>query len=574
MLATKEEIFARIVNYAQDSINSKITTCQKNKWACARFLNDLERQLAPDFPYYFDSDEVYRFYRWGLLFRHTKGVLKGKPIDLADPLLFECGNILGWKHQTTHLRRFRKAYISKARKNVKTQVMALISSYIAFLGEDEQHEVYIGGWDKEQSNLCYKEIITQLSACNLLKDKYTTSYGRITHLKSGSIIRALSREARNTGDGTNPSLGIIDEYHAHKTSEIYDVIYSGMAAREEPLMIIITTAGFNLNGPCYTEYKYVSKLLNPDMPEYQNEEYFVFICELDDGDDYTNLDVAIKANPIVATYPVGIQYLKSAILTAQQKPEDKRKVITKNFNIWVQLQQNGYMDMAKWRACERPISISDYTGQRCRIGVDLSLCDDLTAVGWEFEHSKDVYAVFAHGFMPQEKYEQRLQEAILPWDVWVEQDYLTIVPEPVVNYSYIETYIEKEITNNDLEAFELCYDPYSAKQFAFRMSDKGFNTVMVRQGYPTLSEPTKRFRESVLQQQMIHGPNGLLDFCTGNAVVKIDDKANIKLDKEKSDDKIDLLAALMNTHVRYCTGEEEIDTDKELQKYMAMMGWS
>mgnify|MGYP003419971046 CR=1 FL=1 len=152
-------------------------------------------------------------------------------------------NIFCWKLKKNGLRRYRKVYIQLARKNVKTQSMSLIASYIEFVKTEEQQEVYLAGWDKEQSSILYREIEYQIDTSDKLKNKYKKSYGKITNNLNGSFIKPLSREARTTGDGTNPSVGIVDEYHCHKTSEIYDVILSGMVSREEPLMIIITTAG-------------------------------------------------------------------------------------------------------------------------------------------------------------------------------------------------------------------------------------------------------------------------------------------------------------------------------------------
>src|SRR5690606_31139698 len=135
--------------------------------------------------------------------------------------------------------------IQLARKNAKSQLLALIASYVAFLS-DEQEEVYIGATNREQSGIVYNEILSQVNVVELLKGKFKDSYGKITHIRSGSIIQALSKEARKTGDGKNPSLAIIDEYHAHPTDEIYEVMKSGMVARKQPLMVIITTAGFDL----------------------------------------------------------------------------------------------------------------------------------------------------------------------------------------------------------------------------------------------------------------------------------------------------------------------------------------
>ena len=209
-MITKESLFDTIYNYSIDVIEGNIVACKKHIQVCQRFINDLNKVKNTDYEYYFDIDELYKFYKWSNMFKHRAGVLKGQRIDLVADQLFIVGNIFCWKNKKTHLRRFRKVYIQLARKNAKSQLLSVIASYEAFLS-DEQAEVYLAGWDKEQSSIVYREIKFQLESVELLKGKYSASYGKITHLKSGSFIKPLSREARNTGDGTNPSLGIVDE---------------------------------------------------------------------------------------------------------------------------------------------------------------------------------------------------------------------------------------------------------------------------------------------------------------------------------------------------------------------------
>ncbi|RBW69469.1 terminase large subunit [Bacillus taeanensis] len=340
----------RLLYYTLDVVNGKIVACKKHKQACQRFLNDLDKlQNDKDYPYYFDGHVLEDFYEWSKLFKHTKGILAGQNIELTDFQLFLVANIFCWKDKKTLNRRFRYIYVQLGRKNAKSQLLALIASYVAFLS-DEQQEVYIGATNREQSEIVYNEILSQINGVDVLKGKYSDSYKKITHKRSGSIIQALSKEARKTGDGKNPSLAIIDEYHAHPTDEIYEVMKSGMVARMEPLMVIITTAGFDLAAPCYKEYQYVSKILDPeDVTE--NDEYFAVICELDKEDNIKDENNWIKANPILATYEAGMKSIRSDLRIALEVPEKMTAFMTKNMNIWVQHKQGGYMDLSKWNAC-------------------------------------------------------------------------------------------------------------------------------------------------------------------------------------------------------------------------------
>lgn len=564
------ELIARIVQYAEDIVDERITACKKHKQACERFLNEIELIPNDDYPYYFDGDELYRFYRWARMFKHTKGILAGQPIELTDFQLFVVGNIFCWKRKENHLRRFRKAYIQLARKNAKSQLLALIASYECFLSP-EQSEVYIAGWGREQSSIVYNEVLSQIQSCSLLNGKYTDSYGRIRHKKSGSIIQPLSKEARKTGDGKNPSLAVIDEYHVHETSEIYDVLVSGMVARQNPLIVVITTAGFNLDSPCYTEYQYVSKVLDPDSP-IENDEYFVMICELDKDDDIKDERNWIKANPIVATYEEGMNFLRSELQTALDVPEKMRSFLTKNMNIWVDQKDNGYIPLDKWRACAASKKI-DLDVRECYIGVDLSKKIDLTSISGIVPLGDGRFYVWSHSFIPEDTLAEKRRTDKVPYDLWVEQGWITVTPGAVVDYHFIQSYIKKLADDKLWDIKEICYDPYNATHFAQEMEAEGYTMVEIRQGIRTLSEPTKFFRELVFSGKIVHDDNPVLNWAVGNAVVRQDHNENIMLDKDKSTDRIDPLAAVINAMTRAMTRTETVDINEITEEYLKMMGW-
>ena len=537
------ELFERVYNYAQGIISGETIACKKHIWASERFARDLKNEN-----YYFDKDELARFYLWSSQFKHRAGVLKNKKIELTDFQLFVVGNIFCFKWKSSGLRRFRKVYIQLARKNAKTQLLALITSYEEFCS-DEQSECYLAGWDKEQSSILYREIMFQLDTCDKLKGKYKTSYGKITSILDGSFIKPLSREARTTGDGTNPSIGICDEYHAHKTSEIYDVILSGMVAREQPLMIIITTAGFNLQGPCYKEYKLVSKILDPNLEAYQNEEYFIMICELDEDDDISDESCWPKANPIVCTYEGGWKYLRGELVSAQQDATKMRNFLTKNMNRWVNMRDSGYMNMEKWNNAEEVFTLEKFRGMDCTLGVDLSTKIDLTSICFEF-CVDGTYYVYQHSFMPEERFNARLQEAMFPFDLWLEQGFLTVCEGATISYYDVINYIKDIESKFGIHIMEICYDPYNASFFVETMQLDGYICVEIRQGPYTLNEPTKDFRDKVYEGTLKHTDDGLFTWSMGNAIATTKSAEYTMLDKGKSEEKIDPCAAAMNAHCR------------------------
>jgi phage terminase large subunit-like protein len=561
-----------MIDYCHDVLSGEIIACQKHKWACQRFLRDIEREGTDEFPYIFDEEKALRFLKWMTLFKHTKGKLAGQHIKPHPIQIFVFGNIYGWVHKDTGLRRFKKAYWQVARKNAKSQSLACVGSYEAFAFGESMAEVYIGATKTEQSKIVWNEIKAQIQGCDFLKGKYKIAYGKIEHLKSGSFIAALSKDAGKTGDGLNVQCGIIDEYHAHPTSEIYDVLVSGMGARPQPLMMIITTAGFELQHPCYSvEYQYVSKILDPNNP-IENDEYFVMINELDKDDDIKDEKNWEKANPILCSYEEGVNFLRGELKTALDVPEKMRNFLTKNMNIWVDMKDNGYMDMSKWAACGQDFDLSIIEGMECTVGVDLSAKIDLTSVGFEFKRDGK-YIVLSHSFMPEDTLDRKRKTDKVPYDLWVQQGWITTTPGAVVDYNFIKSYIKNFEQQYNVKVREICADPWNATQFMQDMEAEGYTVVEIRQGIQTLGGATKDFREQVYQGNVIHNNNPVLTWALSNAVTRQDANENIMLDKSKSTERIDPIAAVLNAHVRAMLKNETIDINEITEEYLKMMGW-
>lgn len=553
-----------LIDYSKDVVEGKIIACQKHKWSCERFLKDIEREGTAEFPFIFDESKAERFFEWMRLFKHTKGVLAGQHIEPHIIQKFVFGNIYGWVHKETGLRRFKKAYWQVARKNAKSQSLACVASYEAMALGEPMAEVYIGATKTQQSRIVWNEVKAQLQRCEYLKGKYKVAYGKIEHLKSGSVIVPLSKEDRKTGDGLNVQCGIIDEYHAHPTSEIYDVLDSGMAARPQPLLMTITTAGFDLNNPCYSvEYKYVSQILDPNNP-IENDEYFVMINELDKDaegnltDDIRDERCWIKANPILASYKEGLNYLRGQLKAALDVPEKMRNFLTKNMDVWLDQKEQGYMRMDKWVLCGQDIDMETLKGMECYVGIDLSAKIDLTSVAFEFKKDGK-YIVLSHSFMPEDTLKTKMQTDKVPYDLWVKQGWITLTPGAVVDYNFIKRYLQDFEKQYQVKIKEICVDPYNATQFMQDMEAEGYTVVEIRQGIPTLSGPTKDFREQVYLGNVIHNNNPVLTWAVSNAITRQDHNENIMLDKSKSRERIDPIAAVIDAHVRAMLLPDSID---------------
>lgn len=545
----------RLIDYSHDVIDGRVIACQKHKWACMRFLRDIEREGTEYFPYIFSETKAMRFLKWMTLFKHTKGVLKGQHIRPHEIQVFVFGNIYGWVHKETDYRRFKKAYWQVGRKNAKSQSLACVASYEAMAFGENMSEVYIGATKTEQARIVWNETEAMLAGCHELKGKYEVKYGAIHHPKSRSIIRPLSKEDRKTGDGLNPQCGIIDEYHAHETDEIYNIIDSGMIARAQPLLMIITTAGVNLNNPCYrSEYQYVSKLLDPNSPV-ENERYFAMVNELDKDeegnliDDIRDEKAWLKANPIAASYPEGIENIRAKLQEALEKPDKMDDFLTKNMNIWINKRAQGYISSDRWAVCGME-NLPDINGLDAYVGVDLSATTDLTSVSIEIPLSDGRFVVLSHSFIPEEKLDERVKTDKMPFDQWARQGWITTTPGAVVDYTFVREYIKAIAETHGVSVKEICYDKYNARHLMQELEADGFVTVEIPQGIRYLSEPTKNFRTKVFEKKIIHNNNPVLSWAVGNAVTRKDAQENIMLDKSKSTDRIDPLAALINAHAR------------------------
>lgn len=558
-----------LIQYSKDCIADTRHVCQKHRGACERFLKDLKKSGTKEFPYIFDEEKALRFFEWAALHKHTKGVLAGEPIEFTPIQRFIFGNVYGWVHQATGLRRFRKAYWQVARKNAKSQSLAIVGDYEMMALGEPMSEVYIGATKSMQAKIIYNEVVAMLKRCPLLKGKWHESYGVIRHPKSDSILRALSKDDGKTGDGLNPQCGLIDEYHAHPTDEILEVINTGMVARRQPLLFIITTAGTNFGGPCYrVEYPLVEKILDPSL-DFDVDDYFCMVNELDrdqEGnliDDVKDEECWVKANPIAATYPEGLANIRSKLASALESPEKMESFLTKNMNLWVNQSAMSYMDMAKWKErgaiTEIPV---DLYGRPAYVGIDLSKRIDLTAAGIIIPIDVDgtvQYVTRAHGFIPEDTVAVHEKTDKVPYRTWAKAGHLTITPGDVVDYRFIESWIHETTDDLGVNVKELCYDPYNATHFAQDFEAQGITTVEVRQGMRTLSEPTKAFREEAYRGNILHEPNPLLDWAVSNAVTKRDHNENIILDKEKSTNRIDPIAAVINAFSRArVTAEEDM----------------
>lgn len=544
-----------ITAYARDCIEGRIPAGQKHKWACERLLRDLDRVGSEDFPYIWDEERAQLIVDWFSLLKHSKGELAGAPIILTAWQRFRACQLYGWRHKDTGRKRFKQSFTEVGRKNAKSQMEAgeaLNEISEQATRNSEVYEVYTAGVKRDQSKIVFSEC-DLMTRGTLIRSRFRFKRDEIVHVKTGSFIKALSKEDGKKGDGTNPAMLVIDEYHQHPDTDFYDL---GLGSSvKERMLTIITTAGKDLNAPCYTqEYEYCSKILDPAV-DVENDEYFIDICEADRDDDPGALETWQKANPIRAFYPEGVEQIRSAYEIAREIPEKMIAFKTKVLNIWVAARESGYMDMQKWKACEVERFPIDLKGRPIYVGFDMSSKIDLTSVSFIVPYQSDAldetgkqitkYLLWSHSFIPTR---EALREHVLkdraPYDSWEERGFLSVTDTPIVHQGAVMQYVKSEIEKHGLDVQCLCFDPANASKIMMDLSEEGYTVEEVYQSHRSLNESTQSFREQVYAGNVLYTPNPLFNFAMANAVVR-QNGGLIKIDKDATTQRVDPVDATL-----------------------------
>lgn len=545
----------RLIRYATDCISGKIISCKKHKQACSRFLRDVKREESGEASFYWDDQEAQKIIKWFSLLRHSKGVLAGKPIKLTDWQQFHLCQLYGWRRKEDGYKRFKKSFIEVARKNAKSQEEAGVALYeisVQATKNKEVYEYYTAGVKRDQSKIVFEEAKLMLNGSPLRK-KFKLTNNAITHVKTGSYIKALSKEDGKTGDGTNPAGLIVDEYHQHKTTEFLNL---GLGSNtKESLLMIITTAGMDLTYPCYTqEYDYCSKVLDSNI-DVENDTYLIDIMEIDSGDDISDEENWKKANPIRMSYPAGREKIRGDYEIAKVIPEKMIAFLTKMLNMWVQQKENGYMNMEKWKKCEVKKLPIDIKGKPVYVGFDMSSKIDLTSVAFVIPYrngkldqtGREIteYIVLSHSFIPnQEKLMERVFKDKVPYDAWEREGFITVTNSEIVDQNVVMDYVLNFCKENELDIQTLCFDPANASKIMIDLSNEGYIVEEVYQSHKSLNEATEGFREEVYMGTVCYLYNPVLNYSMSNAVIR-KNNGLIKIDKDATSKKIDPVDATL-----------------------------
>ncbi|MES2030855.1 MAG: terminase TerL endonuclease subunit [Pseudomonadota bacterium] len=546
----------RANQYAKDIVAKKIPACKWIKLACKRHLADLVKAKKKSYPYRFDETKAEKVCKFIELLPHTKGVWasKSEKIRLESWQCFKTAALFGWVRKHDNLRRFRKALILEPRKNAKSTWAAGVGLYMLTADGEHGAEVYSGATTEKQA----WEVFRPARLMALKTPALQSAYG--VHINA-SNLHILGNESRfepiigKPGDGASPSCSIVDEYHEHDTDDLVDTMETGMGAREQPLSLIITTAGDNLAGPCYAAMQDAQRMLEGVN---QNDELFALIYTVDDKDDWTSEVALRKANP---NYDISV---KGEFLLARQREaiNNARKVgtfKTKHLNLWVQA-RSAYFNIQRWHESAVPgIKLEDFAKQPCRIGLDLAAKVDIAALEIVFKLDRCncpvadklvargfEYARFGKYFLPEATIDQGENEHYRGWQIdgWVSQ-----TDGDMIDYIEVKDTILDLVANHQVE--EVAYDPHQAMMMVSELMAQGVPVIEVRPLVLNFSEPMKQMDGLIRSRKTAHNGDPVYTWMLSNVVAKPDKKDNVYPNKDRAENKIDGPVAHMMALARF-----------------------
>ena len=366
--------------------------------ACARHLDDLRRAKSTAYPFTFDKKRAHRACQFIEALPHVQGEWARQRLRLTlEPWqIFIVCCVFGWVHRASGLRRFRRAYLEVARKNAKSTLSSAIGLYGLVADHGTGAEVYSLATTRDQASIVWQWARQMVLHSPGLRRRFNVKAGAkaIYVAANNSTFTPLPRDP---GDGKNPSMAIVDEYHQHKTPIAYDAMYAGQGARAQPLMWVITTAGTNRAGPCYAMRMYAAKVLQGVI---KDDSLFTAIYAIDEGDDFNNPAIWAKANPNL-NVSVSYAQLAEAVNEARENASRTATLLAKRFNRWVS-SFSAWLDMLKWDACTKPAQLIDFEGREVFIALDLASKIDVAAMALVFPDPDGGVSVFCRYYLPED----------------------------------------------------------------------------------------------------------------------------------------------------------------------------
>jgi phage terminase large subunit-like protein len=460
-------------------------------------------------------------------------------VELQPWQHFVIGSLYGWVHKDTKLRRFKEGLIFVARKNGKSTMVSGLANYGCSKDGEKGADVYLLANSMKQARVVFDECQKMVKSSPLLSKHFRVLRDAIHFDQTFSKIEPQASDSEKL-DGLNAHLAIFDEIHEYKDYKLINVIKNSTGARSQPLILYITTAGYQLDGPLMDYYEKAADVLESVI---QDERSFYFIAELDEDDDIDNPDNWVKANPNLGV-TIDLDTMIEEWNTRKSIPAERNDFITKRLNLFVQSDEQSFIDYEVIKQNDGWIDLAELAGRNCVGGFDLSQTEDFTAACLEFPLDDGRVFVLSHSSVPRRKVE--LDNEKLPFDEWRKEGLLTICPGDYVDYKYVLDWFVEQSKRFAIEL--ITYDPANAYRLVEDLKVHGFQTQVVRQGALTLSPAMKDVKELLLDGKVVYNRNKLFRWYLNNVKLVEDRNVNWMPTKQNRYRKIDGFAAWLNAH--------------------------
>lgn len=533
--------------WAKSVLKGRFPACRYIHQAIERHFEDVAKSRSKDYPYKFDPAKAEKKLKLIQLLPHTKGewAYKRQLITLEPWQMFGLAVTFGWVRKKGAYRRFRESYWEVPRKNGKSVIAAGVGTSMFVADSEFGAEVYAGATSEKQAWEVFRpaKLMIQRSPMLIKAAGIEINASNMNKPADNSRFEPLIGDP---GDGASPSCAIIDEFHEHETAALYDTMLTGMGARRQPLMFIITTAGANIEGPCYDKRRQVLEMLDGTVPD---EELFGYIWTLDEGDDWTDPKNLAKANPCMGV-SVFQEYLESQQQRAIRSARFTNTFKTKHLNVWVSA-KSGFFNLQSWKACEdKSLTLEQFEGQECNLGLDLARKLDMNSMArlfWrEIDGKVHYYCVAPRFWVPEDTAfntdNRRMHER---YQAWITSGHLYTSQGAEIDYRDI---LEECKEANKLAPVRECpIDPHGATNLSHHLDDEGLSPITITQNYTNISDPMKELEAAIEAGRFHHDGNPIMTWCVGNVIGKFlpgnDDV--VRAIKQGNDNKIDGAVALI-----------------------------
>lgn len=555
-----------VEQYEKAILDGKIQACRKIKQAVKRDQKDLRKSKNTDFPYYFDNEFANR----AIEFVEILPTASGDPLKLEPFQKWLLGMLFGWRKKKDKTRRFSECFISFSRKNGKSFLMSCIASlYLLVENRPKMNrEILFTANSFRQAKIAFDMFASGLrylaKSSPTIRKRIKINNAEVFDLESNShaMVKASNLQ---TLEGYASDLAIVDEYHLAPSNEIKSTLKTGQVNSDNALLAVISTSGNDLNSPMYKDYEFASNVLKGQAVA---DDLFIAIYEQDSKAEVLRAidqpELLEKSNPLLSNDErreiMQPKLVNSIKLASEQK--NLLPVYVKNANLWLQARENSYITAKDWE--KATIEPPDIDKKPVWFGVDLSKSGDLTSVSWiiPIKRKDDTTFLYCdshswvgtkYGLLEKEKrdhfnYTQGEKDG---------ECSITKSEAGVINYDDVLNFMIDLVKKNDLTVQAVCYDPWSFDYLINDFERLNWQLVETRQGRRTLSIPTRTFREELFKGNIKHPDNKLLAYAVNNAIITYDRNQNMLIDKAKSQNKIDPLAALMNAYSHYADDFKE-----------------